>query len=602
MESGSNDVTDQIINEEAIKEARISITLQELLTNITKDEIEQTKMKILKSPFAQEIDRVPALVNNIFCVVPIRPKKMALLAEIVHFLLSRASDDNALSSFKSLFLRQVTRNSEENKYWAEKIPLFTFLRHCYVKKAFLFSDISQHISKWLREKNMSINQLVILYFIFLPELVTYDPTLLEGIKKIIVAKKSGGFIHDSLLPLFSLTNKLHENGWRLHTEMMKYGCLRDSLEFALKYDDVDLLKKIMHEDKQFDVNDTLTVFPLESSIVLRKSPTLIQYSAFFGSVNCFKHLFENGANIHKNNYRDRTIADFAINGLNNEIMNLVFNSGVDFSTTLKAATEFRNYDAFDIIFSRSDRTTQEFRNNLNDALKECAKSNNFRTLIYCVQNGCDIRTTYKDGLNLTHYSAMRGHCGLVSYLIHYDKSAVMSRAAFGMTPLHFAAKTGYNDVVRLLLSRKDVDVNAVTHSGWTPLHLSAMKGHNGISHALVNHRDYIVDVKDGHENTPLHYASMNGYADITSLLIEKGSANINEPNSDGNTPIHLAAMRGQIDVVEYLLNKVTCNPNVTNKRGQTAYQIAADNVKVVFEDKYSSLKAQKASMFSKCSV
>ena len=405
---------------EAEEEAKVCIHLQQLLNDLTEENIENTAQLILNSQFSKDPSRIAILVDSLFTAATYRPRLIPLYARIVAFLMQNKSSENSLEKFKPIFLREVTRSADVNSVYMAKIPLFYYWYQCYTNGAFTFDDIAEHLSKWLKDdKAYSPNQLLVLYILFLPDID--KSSFAESLRRIVIMKKSDGYISDDLMPVAQLLSRLKENDWEIYKEITQYGCLKNTLQYILKYDcDVEF-GKLVQQSKQttggFDPEQTIEAFPLEPSHFIHKELTLLQYAAYFGAAKCFKLLLALGADIDNQPHEDRTILDYAIDGLNDEIFEIVSKANVSIIQSLKTAAQFRNYDAFEKIYNNVDVGSEEFEDSMKHVMKICAKSGNFNTLVYCIEKGHDPTIKYKDGLLLPHYAAIHGHTGILHFLI-----------------------------------------------------------------------------------------------------------------------------------------------------------------------------------------
>ena len=416
----------EVMPQEAQEEAALCVGLQDMLYKINDENLQETANMISSSIFSSEATRVAMLVDSLFVAATYRPKTIPLYAKLVSLLMQKADGSNSLDKLKPIFLRQITRSADDDEFFMNKVPLFYYWQQCYTNGAFTFSDISEHLKKWLNDKTLSPNQILLLYIYFLPDIEkSEDKEMTEALKKLVITKKTDGFINDSLLPVAGLLNKLKDDDWKIYKEIINYGCLRNSLEYVLKFDKVDELdqhiKIAKSSTKGWDANQVIKFFPLEPSTFARNDLTLLQYCAFFGSEKCFNFLLENGADIKMTFNKKRTILDYAIDGLNKNIFETVIKEDFPLIMSLKTAAQFRNYDAFEYIYNKCKSDDESFKLSMKHVMKICAKSGNFRTLVYCMKNGHDPNEKYKDGLMLPHFAAIHGHTGILHFLVSYDK-------------------------------------------------------------------------------------------------------------------------------------------------------------------------------------
>ncbi|EAX81148.1 hypothetical protein TVAG_472760, partial [Trichomonas vaginalis G3] len=390
-----------------------------MLTKVDDDNIEDTENAILNSIFATNSKLVAILVESIFVSAKYHPPKIYLYAQMVSFFIKNANNDNALNLLKPHFMRYITRSPDNDSRFTDKLPLFFFLASAFKYGAIPFSDISSHITRWLNEKTLSPNQLFILYFLFLPQIDSMEGDFNEQIRRIVSVKKSDGKIHPLLLPLYPMLNDLRENDYKLHKEIIQYGCLQNSLEYILKFDHEDALKQYISIKKAtsqgFDPNMIISVFPLEPSLFLHSGPTILQYAAFHGSLKCFKLLMESGAQINKKGSvsKHHTI-HYAIDGQNFEIFKIVRELDEYTDACLRVCTQFKNDAVFDYLYPIIE-PSPEFPHEIKRVMKQCAKSSNFKVLEFCLQKGHDYDATYRNGHKLAHFAAEMGNTGILYF-------------------------------------------------------------------------------------------------------------------------------------------------------------------------------------------
>jgi ankyrin repeat protein len=156
------------------------------------------------------------------------------------------------------------------------------------------------------------------------------------------------------------------------------------------------------------------------------NPTLVQFAAFFGAVNCFEWLLGLGAdlNAHDEAFPSLSVMQFAIAGGNHAILRQLYQRGVALVGSLQIAARcFRNE-----LFESLTEKCHIMENHVDyaTALHESCAANNLTGLSLCFSNGSDIE----------------------------------ARDEIGRTPLHYAAISGSTECGRVLLTQGDVDLNA----------------------------------------------------------------------------------------------------------------------------------------------
>ena len=88
--------------------------------------------------------------------------------------------------------------------------------------------------------------------------------------------------------MFDFSELKHVNLWR---QIMQFGYLKNSLEYVLKYDDIDSFKQIALTS-DFDCDKTVKIGSTES-YVFSENISISDFCAFHGSINCFRYIILN---------------------------------------------------------------------------------------------------------------------------------------------------------------------------------------------------------------------------------------------------------------------------------------------------------------------
>jgi len=156
-------------------------------------------------------------------------------------------------------------------------------------------------------------------------------------------------------------------------DLIEYGFHQSSLEYCLKYDDVDSFRN-------FNIlNQTLCKWsPFEWSLK-PESLDLLSFSGFFGSINCFKHLLMNGYEI------DDKVRSLVVCSGSIDLFHLC-NEGMFFSTEC-----------------------------LFEACSHCQLS----ILNFLYENQACLNAKKEENDTPLHWSAFAGHISVIEFLINH---------------------------------------------------------------------------------------------------------------------------------------------------------------------------------------
>lgn len=174
--------------------------------------------------------------------------------------------------------------------------------------------------------------------------------------------------------------------------------------------------------KGFNLNQTL------------QKRSLLGVAASCGSYNCFRLFRKLGMKVSPK------IAEYAIEGGNEEILKLIKKDGYDFGNLLNEAIRVRRSSTIDWILDN-----------------------------------------FKHPEMSIHYCAEVGNSECILYLL--SRKVNVNSLLNGSTPLHLAAENGHYDAVTLLVDNK-ADVNIKDSDGSSPLYLAYLRKHEDILNFL----------------------------------------------------------------------------------------------------------------------
>ena len=271
-----------------------------------------------------------------------------------HFenLLIFISDDkffNDANNFK-LFLQlisDVVKNHNRSNNFLNRIYKIIFSMKDKIKKTFSNIDLF----------NIFKNSKIILLFLIEKNIITMNKTIAEIMMKEKYKQMKyleyffneiTQFIQDDDIQInkpIGITNEYKE--MRRNGENESHLCKlirEDSIEDFIIYvnkNDISLNTKI-----QLSIYET-------NSFILKKEPTLIEYSAFYGSIQIFRYLYLNGSET------ESTIWLYAIHGNNPELISFLENKSIkmpnnNYDECLKESIKCHHTDLINYILNKID--------------------------------------------------------------------------------------------------------------------------------------------------------------------------------------------------------------------------------------------------------
>ncbi|XP_076609774.1 ankyrin repeat and death domain-containing protein 1A isoform X3 [Chaetodon auriga] len=224
-----------------------------------------------------------------------------------------------------------------------------------------------------------------------------------------------------------------------------------------------------------------------------------------------------------------------------------------------------------------------------------------------VSCGAKLNCENKDGLNMLHCAAQRGHISIMEFIMEdLEDICLDSIDKSGKTALHLAAEHGHSEVAEFLIGMgcthglKDKEENTAMHlaakcghaavlhrimetgvdidekniDGLTALHLAADGGHYECVKLLLE-SGCNINTQTNKNMSALHFVAQHGFDREACLLLEAG-VNTDAVNNQHNTSLHLAVFSNHTEVVRLLID-ADCDLDITDSRQQTALHIAAEH-------------------------
>uniref|UniRef100_G3W6V7 Ankyrin repeat and death domain containing 1A n=1 Tax=Sarcophilus harrisii TaxID=9305 RepID=G3W6V7_SARHA len=244
-----------------------------------------------------------------------------------------------------------------------------------------------------------------------------------------------------------------------------------------------------------------------------------------------------------------------------------------------------------------------------NALLLSAWFGHLRILQLLVNSGAKSNCEDKNGLNILHCAAQRGHVHVLEFIMEdledvpLDRTDKLNRTAFhlaaehgqldaldfligsgcnhsikdkeGNTALHLAAKNGHSSVLQRIIDI-GLDLEEKNAEGLTALHMATEEGHLDCVQLLLQAGSK-VNAQTQKQMNCLHYAALHGFDDIAQALIDAGIST-DAANQQNASPIHIAVLNNFPSIVRLLI-EAEINLDVTDNRQQTPLHIAAENAR-----------------------
>lgn len=461
--------------------------LQSWLMSVDDNNINEISISILNSVFINSEYSIH-LANSLYTAIDYRPLKITLYAQVL--LLINNENKAIFPLLKPYFLKNCFSDYEK-----KKCRLF-FLHSCYENGLLDIEDVKYcftHPNPPDESLEHSFNSL---YFFcwFAPELEKEDAPFYEITKQwFFEASKIIRCFPEDLVYFCKNFKELKKNDWKKMRKMRRNNASHLKMLEVLKDDDIDIFEMLQGES-DFNWEQRIESSIYDVHWIINESASLFEYSAYFGSVKCFKFIYsnyiQNNPKIDPINENSFNVVHYAIAGGNIEIVRFLHSNDYDFNGALNISALFHRNDIFDWVLNVLEMSIKKsvfgwYGSVINYAIKSFntyvidiilnektnKKSGNdekFRIFQFAVEN-CQIETikfllnridfnlltkSYSD-ISILYFPIIRNKVEMVKFFISKEPQLINSRSGFEL-PIWTAAKYGRTEIVEFLGSQPGI--------------------------------------------------------------------------------------------------------------------------------------------------
>lgn len=371
------------------------ISIQEPIINIDESNFEEILQIILNSVFISTPEKLNQLVKIILVAVEYRPFKIPLIADLCLNLSNNESSENELSQLKPQLLFKIFSSTISSYIKPEELYFMTV---CLENGFFSSQDIVASIDQYIRDNPEENFGLIKFIPWFGPEIDSTRKDLLNILGDVYDPDDHD---EDEIPPeVDSIIQKIQnreEIDWKYVRKSRINGCGESEINKIIKNDDIDSLQKLA-SDPTFDFDSFLGHSIYEVSNFCSTDLTILQLSAFYSAIKCFKFLILNEASIDINDSEGKTTAQFAVAGGCNEIIRVLEQRKCSFEGTLEIAALHHRQSVFWWLYDTYYPILTESEEKPNLILTQCASSNNLKILLYCLEKGFNVNQKNQMGV------------------------------------------------------------------------------------------------------------------------------------------------------------------------------------------------------------
>ena len=399
------------------------------------------------------VDDLAGLFFNAFVL---RTKKVSEIISFLAFADSKWEEIHPGESLKKAVFNRVAQSMKSNLKLSNQANMCCVLWHLLKEEQ---TDINSILGiKPVIDHHQCEPVLVVLSRWFAPELCAIDRERLRGYLKLPWVWHTVAGFGKSLQRFQKNYDALEAEDWKLMRQQRDTQHEIGTVGEIIKKDDIERLIRLA-EDPAFDWNMRIENSIWEPAAVLQYNPTILQFAAYYGAVECFRFLLQNEADPKQLDDVGRSVIQFAVFGGDQGILRLCEAMEWDVSEVIGAAVDSCSNEVFEWILE----TRKPKEVNINDVIVRAAKANNVYAMRWSLERGASLESVDPDDLTPIMLTAAGNNRFLFEYLL--AKGASLTHLGDNqMTILHHAAVSNAYQIVERLIGLEGIDINAIDRS------------------------------------------------------------------------------------------------------------------------------------------
>lgn len=421
--------------------------LLNLLMNFKDHKIDTTAAKVLQSPIVQDDQLIETFIHYLIIAVFHRPARVVSILRLLNQVFS-GLEPAKVALIKATILKMFPQKPASAGYWGNANAQMFFLYKGVEMGMFTPNEIVAMISDlWVGRDRYYIRRVTYHLFAYFAEIVEeYNKDLFEEIWEGLAYDPDKFFEGVSL---FRHGDDLRRDNWRL---LKAKRSDKDDIRSILAEDRIsDLIERASHPSFNYDARIEPTLF--EPVFMEVSRPTMLQYAAFYGSVQCFKHLLSSGVEEVED---DSGVSTFghAVAGGNIEIVRLCEEANLSDLGAGAMAVRLHRPDIYWWLVSigREDPILGSPTTVEGSVACNAAKTNYTAMILNAIEEQWDITSPDLHGYTPLMFASLFGYCDIMELLLSDPRVDPNFESDGGLSALHLAMNGGYIDAVRILLT------------------------------------------------------------------------------------------------------------------------------------------------------
>ena len=545
--------------------------LQGKLMNLKMETLDEVVHFLVKSDWSGDSKKLSLLAHQFVLAAIYRPYSSSLTAILLKQLIEQSKDVPQLQLLGQSIIQDVFTKMISRAYTPARSALSSFLFWCCKEHALSIQDIVKE-AKTFSSSRTNFETVAFNVFVWLaPELQAECQEFFTTCEEIVNDMSQRQGLYPTVQRFLADLAKLAADDWAQLRQRRESSKSLRIFSAIFKRNEIEALLQLSTHPA-FNIDQKIAQSIFEPALPVSNMPSMIEFAAYCGAIDCFEFLLMNGADVTATDNNGLRLRDFAIASGSPEIIEMCKEVDPEFD---KANPVFAQF-----YYPGSDVSVP--------TLLASVASGNADMTFKCIESGVDINSTDHKGRTPLMIAAQYQHKEIVEYLLSRLNIDVNKQDVEGFTALQYACQNGSVCVLDLLLGVKDIDVMKAQRFGMTPWLWACQKGLTKIVTRLSS--DSRVDLKsvDDESWNGAHFAAHHGHSEILAVLKEH-HVDLNAQQKDGMAPLHLAASSPPCECLRMLLSWDEVDVMARDSDGLTGLHWAAQNG-----------HAEAVSMFASC--
>lgn len=344
--------------------------------------------------------------------------------------------------------------------------------------------------------------------------------------------------------------------------------------------DYEQLFKLVRDDAADEIMETIIdnnwfnfKFPraLKSfnniKILCHRCP-IISAAIYFGSIDTFRFLIANQADLNAEDEDGNLPIAFAIAGGQIEILFMLTDMNLLDKVGFILSAKYNQFEIMQYIWNNLDISIEEVDTKGFCAIHYAANNGNIEMLDFLIKHGANINATTLHELKTPiHFAAVHPNKDALEFLLGIPDINAASEDKRKETPLHLASNTGFIENLILLCSRPETNINSLDEDNRTPIHYATLNGKIDAVSFLLSQPNIDITIEDGFDRNPLFEAIYMQHIEITKMFLNHPKV---KTVGSKSTALHIAIRISNIEIVKYLLDNGVCDVNALDENEETS--------------------------------